>query len=133
MLKEFDGNLNFKTGVRFFCSTLLNSYLGQIVPSVCPFETVSLFLNLSLSQRDNFAVSMCSWLGNIFVTFIAKKDTGYIHVLLVMILYRDMASRVALVMSPLVPRICRGVGNMGLKTGGGVQGGTIDFLSILFP
>ena len=44
-------------------------------------------------------------------------------VLLVMILYRDVASRVALVMAPLLPRIRRGVGNMGLKTGGGVQGG----------
>ena len=40
-------------------------------------------------------------------------------VLLVMILYRDVASRVALVMAPLLPRIRRGVGNMGLKTGGG--------------
>ena len=44
-------------------------------------------------------------------------------VLLVMILYRDVASRVALVMAPLLPRIRRGVGNMGLKTGGGFKGG----------
>ena len=39
-----------------------------------------------------------------------------------------MASRVALVMAPLLPRICRGVGNMGLKTGGGVQGGGENWL-----
>ena len=40
-----------------------------------------------------------------------------------MVLCRDMASRVAPVMAPLLPWIPRGVGNMGLKMGGGVQGG----------
>ena len=36
-----------------------------------------------------------------------------------MILYRDLASRVALVMAPLLPRIRRGVENMGLGKRGG--------------
>ena len=34
-----------------------------------------------------------------------------------------MASRVALVMAPLLPGIRMGVGNNGLENGGGVQGG----------
>ena len=34
-----------------------------------------------------------------------------------------MASRVALVMAPLLPGICMGVGNNGLKNGGVVKGG----------
>ena len=51
---------------------------------------------------------------------------GYIHVLLVMVLCRDMASSVALVMAPLLPWICSCVVNMGFKMGcqgGWVQGG----------
>ena len=40
-----------------------------------------------------------------------------------MVLCHGMTSRVALVMAPLLPRICTGVGNMGLENGGGVQGG----------
>ena len=48
-----------------------------------------------------------------------------------MILYRDLASRVALVMAPLLPRIRRGVENMGLgKRGGGEN--AIDTLSTSF-
>ena len=39
------------------------------------------------------------------------------------LLCRDMASRVALVMAPLLPGICMGVGNNGLKNGGVVKGG----------
>ena len=42
---------------------------------------------------------------------------------LVMVLCHDMASKVALVMAPLLPWIRRGVGNMGLKVGGGFKGG----------
>ena len=44
-----------------------------------------------------------------------------------------MVSRVALVMAPLLPRICRGVGNMGLKTGGGSRGGEVERESTVFP
>ena len=53
---------------------------------------------------------------------------GYIHVLLVMVLCRDMASSVALVMAPLLPWICSCVVNMGFKMGcqgGWVQGGRV--------
>ena len=38
-------------------------------------------------------------------------------------LCRDMTSRVALVMAPLLPGIRMGVGNNGLENGGGAQGG----------
>ena len=40
-----------------------------------------------------------------------------------MVLCLDMASRVALVMALLLPRIHRGVGNKGLKMGRGFKGG----------
>ena len=39
-----------------------------------------------------------------------------------MVLCHDMASRVALVMAPMLSWICRRVGNMGLKNGGGSGG-----------
>ena len=45
-------------------------------------------------------------------------SVGNMHVLLVMLLYRDMASKEALVMALLLPRIRMGVGNMGSKMGG---------------
>ena len=40
-----------------------------------------------------------------------------------MVLCHGMTSRVALVMAPLLPRICTGTGNMGLENGGGFKGG----------
>ena len=43
-----------------------------------------------------------------------------------MVLCHDMASRVALVMAPMLSWICRRVGNMGLKNGGFKGGGRID-------
>ena len=43
-----------------------------------------------------------------------------------MVLCLDMASRVALVMALLLPRIHRGVGNKGLKMGRGFKGGEVQ-------
>ena len=40
-----------------------------------------------------------------------------------MILYRDMVSRVALVIAPLLPVLRIGVGNMGLENRDGSRGG----------
>ena len=49
-----------------------------------------------------------------------------------MVLCHDMASRVALVMAPMLPWICRRVGNMGLKNGG-VKGGGEELIPPLEP
>ena len=55
-----------------------------------------------------------------------------IHVLLVMVLYGGMTSRVALVIAPLLPVLRIGVGNMGLENRGkGFKGGGLGGAQVI--